>query len=109
MHLARPGLRRQSTLGSPVLAVVGVTAVVAVVTAVAAAVEVDRSRSRCVTGGFLVKKNGILRVVGAEVSCCRAVVVGGVVVVEVCIDVGAGDRGAGRQPWPSDPPTQPAV
>ena len=107
MHLGRPGFSRQSTLGSPVLAVVGATAVVAVVTAVAAAaVEVDRSRSRCVTGGFLVKKNGILRVVGAVVV---GGVVGVVVVVELCIDVGAGEPGAGRQPWHSDPPTQPAV
>ena len=84
------------------------TAVVVVVVVVAAAVEVDRSLCRCVTGGLLVKKNGIFRVIGDEVSCCRVVNVG-VVVVEVPIDVVVRDPGAGRQPWPSDPSTQPGV
>ena len=85
----------------------------AVVVVVAAAVEVDRSLCRCVTGGLLVKKNGIFRVIGDEVSCCRVVVVGVAVVVgavvEVPIDVVVRDPVAGRQPWPSDPSTQPGV
>ena len=92
---------------------VEVTAVVVVVVVVvAAAVEVDRSLSRCVTDGFLVKKNGIFRVTGAEVCCSLAVDgvgVIGVIVVEVPVDIGARDPGAGRQPWPSDPSTQPGV
>ena len=114
MHLASAGFRRQSTLASPVLVEVA-TAVVVVVVVVAAAVEVDRSLCRCVTDGFLVKKNGIFRVTGAEVCCSLAVVgvgvigVIGVIVVEVPVDIGARDPGAGRQPWPSDPSTQPGV
>ena len=113
LHLGSPGFRRQSTLGSPVLVEVATAVVVVVVVVVvAAAVEVDRSLCLCVTGGLLVKKNGIFRVIGDEVSCCRVAEVGldvGVVVVEVPIDIVVRDPGAGRQPWPSDPSTQPGV
>ena len=89
-----------------------VATAVVVVVVVAAAVEVDRSLCLCVTGGLLVKKNGIFRVIGDEVSCCRVVNVGldvGFVVVEVPIDVVMRDPCPGRQPWPSDPSTQPGV
>ena len=113
MHLGSAGFRRQSTLASPVLVEVATADVVVVVVVVD--VEVDRNLSRCVTDGFLVKKNGIFRVTGAEVCCSLAVVgvgvigVIGVIVVEVPVDIGARDPGAGRQPWPSDPSTQPGV
>ena len=86
-----------------------VATAVVVVVVVAAAVEVDRSLCLCVTGGLLVKKNGIFRVIGDEVSCCRVVVVGVAVVVVGGVVVEVRDPGAGRQPWPSDPSTQPGV